>query len=477
LSNRMDEERESDHSDWSDAPELDEEVTVTKSLFSTFEGTTDECLKNDRLQFGWALDDLALGPYDFIKLINFCRAKKFEKAPEKEAILGELRAEWEQDHYYRPTMPDDAFLMHEWDKDVTRRIPMSSDAKPKRSDTARRMEIETLLKETELGPNRENAGYFEGYADYGIHAEMLQDKVRTESYRDTIYKNAHLFKDKIVVDVGAGTGILSLFAAQCGAKTVYAMEMSDIAFDCMDVIRENGFESKIKVMKGAAEDMCAKIPLCDIIVSEWMGYCCLFEGMLDSVLAVRDKLLKPSGYMIPATASIDICLVRNESLWHEYLGFWEDVYGFKMKCLRTRARREARVHTITADEVASTIQNLISWDLKDCSVSSLSFTKPVRLTSTITGLIHGITASFDCDMLCGDNVTTPVNLSTSPFEPTTHWKQTTFLFDEAVKVVPGSIVDGTMEIRRKQRNERELEVQLKLTLEGNIICNQKYSVS
>ena len=51
---------------------------------------------------------------------------------------------------------------------------------------------------------KENVGYFDSYSDYGIHAEMLQDKVRTESYRDAIYKNAHLFKDKIVVDVGAG---------------------------------------------------------------------------------------------------------------------------------------------------------------------------------------------------------------------------------------------------------------------------------
>lgn len=51
---------------------------------------------------------------------------------------------------------------------------------------------------------KENEGYFDSYADYGIHAEMLQDTVRTEAYRDAIYKNAHIFKDKIVVDVGAG---------------------------------------------------------------------------------------------------------------------------------------------------------------------------------------------------------------------------------------------------------------------------------
>lgn len=136
-----------------------------------------------------------------------------------------------------------------------------------------------------------------------------------------------------------------MFAAKSGAKIVYALEMSEIAFDCIDVVRENNLTSRVKVLKGAAEDLCAQLPPCDIIVSEWMGYCCLYEGMLDTVLKVRQRLLKPDGLMIPATASIDICLVQNEQLWHQYLGFWDDVYGFKMNSLKSRARREARVRS------------------------------------------------------------------------------------------------------------------------------------
>ena len=62
--------------------------------------------------------------------------------------------------------------------------------------------------------------YFDSYAHFGIHEEMLKDEVRTLTYRKAMYHNKHLFKDKIVLDVGCGTGILSMFAVKAGAKQV-----------------------------------------------------------------------------------------------------------------------------------------------------------------------------------------------------------------------------------------------------------------
>lgn len=49
---------------------------------------------------------------------------------------------------------------------------------------------------------------------------MLKDEVRTTTYRNSMYHNSHLFKNKVVLDIGCGTGILCMFAAKAGAKRV-----------------------------------------------------------------------------------------------------------------------------------------------------------------------------------------------------------------------------------------------------------------
>lgn len=59
---------------------------------------------------------------------------------------------------------------------------------------------------------------------------MLKDEVRTLTYRNAMYHNKHVFKDKIVLDVGSGTGILSMFAANAGAKHVYGVRWTDLPF-------------------------------------------------------------------------------------------------------------------------------------------------------------------------------------------------------------------------------------------------------
>lgn len=55
-----------------------------------------------------------------------------------------------------------------------------------------------------------------------------------------MYQNPTLFQDKVVLDVGCGTGILSMFAARAGARKVIGVDQSEIVYQAMDIVRYSG---------------------------------------------------------------------------------------------------------------------------------------------------------------------------------------------------------------------------------------------
>lgn len=104
-----------------------------------------------------------------------------------------------------------------------------------------------ILSVSEFRKESEDQYYASSYAHFGIHLEMLSDKIRTESYRDAIFKNqVSTFKGKEVLDLGCGTSILSMFSAKAGAKTVVGVDMSSIIVQATDIVMENGLDGVIK---------------------------------------------------------------------------------------------------------------------------------------------------------------------------------------------------------------------------------------
>jgi hypothetical protein len=208
------------------------------------------------------------------------------------------------------------------------------------------------------------------------------------------------------MDVGAGTGVLSLFAAKSGAKKVYAIEASGIATIAEKNIRENKMQDKIELLKGRVEHI--ELPegvVVDCIVSEWMGYFLVFENMLDSVLFARDKWLrkavgdKPSGVMAPSNSCIFLSMLSSEKRYDDLTTFYKDVYGLGMKHTLKALLSDVIVSTIDADELLDCEPQ---YDLiKDMDLGAIkreelkSIESDFSFTVKKDGPIHGFVGSFD----------------------------------------------------------------------------------
>ncbi|GAB1605886.1 protein arginine N-methyltransferase 3-like [Argonauta hians] len=304
----------------------------------------------------------------------------------------------------------------------------------------------------------EDEAYFGSYGHFGIHREMLQDKVRTEAYRDFILSNPDVFKDKTVLDAGCGTAILSMFAAKAGAGTVYAVDQSEIIYKAMEIVQQNGFEDKIKITKGRIEDVTKSLEKVDVIVTEWMGYFLLFESMLDTVLYARDKLLKPDGFIFPNKCSTHLVAINDQEMHHSHVTYWNDVYGFQMSCMKADVMREASVEVVKPATVISQPCALKIFDISQISLKELDYTAPVSLTITEDGFITALVGYFDA-IFDGPNLNS-VTFSTGPLSTPTHWKQTVFLIDPQIPVKKDEILTGTLTCMKNRKAPRTLVVRL-----------------
>jgi len=307
--------------------------------------------------------------------------------------------------------------------------------------------------------------YFDSYAHFGIHEEMLKDEVRTLTYRNAMYHNRHLFKDKIVLDVGCGTGILSMFAAKSGAKKVYGIEMSNIVEHAKKIVATNNLDNVVEIIQGKVEEVSLPVEKVDIIISEWMGYCLFYESMLDTVLYARDKWLAPNGMLFPDRATLFVSAIEDRQYKEDKINFWDNVYGFDMSCIRNVAVHEPLVDVVESKQVVATSCLVKEVDLYTVKKEDLAFTSPFHLTIRRDDYVHALIMYFNVEFTKCHKRT---GFSTSPDSRYTHWKQTVFYLEDYITAKSGETLTGTFAMKPNDRNNRDLDFEVSVDFEGEL---------
>ncbi|KAJ2726148.1 hypothetical protein GGI07_000787 [Coemansia sp. Benny D115] len=337
--------------------------------------------------------------------------------------------------------------------------------------------------------------YFNSYAGNGIHREMLRDTVRTEGYRDFIYDCAEsVFRDKVVLDVGCGTGILSMFAARAGAKRVIGVDNSDIIHRARANVAENGLDGVITLVKGRIEDLELPVAQVDVIVSEWMGYFLLFEAMLDSVLVARDRFLAPGGLLAPSASYIYLTAVDQQALEDTDAAFWDDVYGFKMTAMKQDHKpkeatatlvSEAEVEVVPQESVMASRALIASIDHGTTTAAALDFASDFCIDITRSTELRAFLGYFDVAFAPTQDQPGPGSeqlgapaspdnrqslwqqpessmhgFTTGPHGTPTHWKQTLFTLQHPLDTKQGDQVRGHFVCRKSTENPRELDLEI-----------------
>jgi len=292
--------------------------------------------------------------------------------------------------------------------------------------------------------------YFDSYSHIGIHREMIGDAARTGAYLRALETHSAELKGKVVLDVGCGTGILSMIAARAGAKKVYAVDASRITRHTRRLVRENGFEDIIEVIKAKMEDVTSEdIPeKVDVVVSEWMGYALFFESMLPSVVYARDTFMRPGGLVLPNIADVRVALLSDQKRYDDGIAFWDDVYGFDFSSLQSQTRKDwstdPPVATVDAKCVVSDKEGALVVSVDCATVPLRDLYEPmsgdVRLAAEKTTAAHGLCLWFDVDFY------RRASLSTSPSATGTHWYQTVLMFETPHALKKGDIIVGTVEL-------------------------------
>jgi len=313
--------------------------------------------------------------------------------------------------------------------------------------------------------------YFDSYAHFGIHEEMLKDEVRTLTYRNSMWHNKHLFKGKVVLDVGCGTGILSMFAAKAGAKMVIGVDMSSIVDHAKQIVKDNKLDDVVTIIRGKVEEISLPegVDKVDIIISEWMGYCLFYESMLDTVLYARDKWLTEGGLMFPDKATLYLTGIEDRQYKDDKINWWDDVYGFDMSSIRKVAVSEPLVDSVDHKCLVTNNCLIKEIDIQTVKKEEIPFTSPFHLQFKRNDYLHALVAFFTVEF---SHCHKRIGFSTSPEHNYTHWKQTVFYLEDYLTSKKGEEVTGTFTMKPNQRNVRDLDFEISVNFEGEL-CSVK----
>lgn len=275
------------------------------------------------------------------------------------------------------------------------------------------------------------------------HFAMINDAERNQAFHVAMQRQVK--QGDLVLDIGAGSGLLAMMAIQSGARAAISCEgLAPVAYMARRIVESNGLLDRVTVVPKMSFELAVgrELPArADVLVTETVDCGLLGEGIIPIVRHARAHLLAENARIIPAAARIYFALLESAAIHRN--NFTSRAAGFDVSLFNRFSTRDyfpVRLAT-WSHRLLSAPTQAFSFDFRSDPLEPRTARVPVELTST--GDVHGIVFWFELALGAG------VSLANEPGNSMSHWMQAVQCLEVPVRMEQGRTVaveafhDGT----------------------------------
>jgi hypothetical protein len=266
-----------------------------------------------------------------------------------------------------------------------------------------------------------------------VHRELLLDEVRTNAYREAIRRV--VTADSVVLDIGTGSGILSFFAIEAGARRVFAIEDQHSADLAMFLTKHLGYTDRMTVFHDRSTNIELPEPA-GVLVTETLGAFGFEERILSSVIDARKRLLRPGATIIPQRVELFVVPVELPVIFERHISCWQrSSYGFDFSPLAMFASNAIYVANIESKTFLASPARIISCEM--ATVESADVSGQAKFETVRSGVLHGFAGWF--------RATLAEDVVLSNELPMTSWSHAFLPLEQPQSIDAGTAIDLTLE--------------------------------
>jgi type I protein arginine methyltransferase len=273
------------------------------------------------------------------------------------------------------------------------------------------------------------------FADLRQHDRMLADKVRCDAYWEGL--NKHIEEGDVVVDLGTGSGVLAFFASRAGAAKVHAIEHGPLADAAAAVAADNGIDNvEIHRTHSTKFELPEKV---DVIVHEQIGEVLFNERVIENVVDLRDRVLKPGGKILPAHLSLFIEPIELSAAGYLPYAWQQRLHGIDFRALKPWADEQPQGYRFRTEEPfpfgrrLATAAPALVVDLHTAGADALPRALTIEREVTAAGNLDGMAVYFEAGF------DEELRFDNAPDSPVTSWA-IPLLRTERTAVAPGQTI-------------------------------------